>query len=70
MDLPKYSEKDDQPVKSLKSTESEDGWWITDNEQVIAMAQIMTDLITKVHQKTHIGTNAIVDSIRRYTIGP
>lgn len=61
MDLP----KDDQPAKSLKCTESEGGWWITDNEQVIAMAQIMTDLITKFHQKSHIGTNAIVDSIRR-----
>lgn len=38
--------------------------------QVIVTASIIRDLMTRAHQETHMGADAIIASIRRYAIGP
>ncbi|KAK4810601.1 LOW QUALITY PROTEIN: hypothetical protein QYF61_007338, partial [Mycteria americana] len=63
-------EKDNQLAKLLNCTKTQDGWWTTDDGQIIVTASLMRELIKRTHQETHTGADAVIADVRRYAIGP
>ncbi|GAB0209549.1 mitochondrial enolase superfamily member 1 [Grus japonensis] len=66
---PQYSKKDHLAEK-LKCTKNTEGWWITPNRQVLTTAKMTEVLLNKLHEETHMGSDAMMSSIKRYAIGP
>ncbi|KAK4819208.1 hypothetical protein QYF61_026824 [Mycteria americana] len=64
LEPPTYLEKDNQLANLLNCTKTKDGWWTTDTGQIIVTAPLMTELIKKTHQETHMGADAVIADIR------
>ena len=70
MKPPQYSQKEIQLAEKLKCTKSEEGWWVTPNQQVLTTAKMMEALLKKIHEETHVGADAMISSVKRYAVGP
>lgn len=57
-------------MEMLKCSKDMERWWITPNQQVLTTAKMMEVLLKKLHEETHMGTDAMISSPKTYAIGP
>ena len=57
-------------AEKLKCTKSEEGWWVTPNQQALTTSKMMETFLKKLHEETDMGSDAMMSSIKRYAIEP
>lgn len=57
-------------MEMLKCSKDMERWWITPNQQVLTTAKMMEVLLKKLHEETHMGADAMINSPKTYAIGP
>ncbi|GAB0208149.1 protein NYNRIN-like [Grus japonensis] len=67
---PEYTEKEDQLAEQLDCTKIEQGWWVTPLKQLLIPERMMEFVLKKLHQETHMGSDALVLAAKKCVIGP
>lgn len=70
MELPGYSEKDDKQAEKLHCSKTKEGWLETPAHQVLVTPQLMNSILINLRKENHMGAEAMVNSVKRYAIGP
>ena len=57
---PQYREKEDQLGEQFDCTKIEQGWWVPPLKQLLIPERTMEFMLKKLHQETHMGSDALV----------
>ncbi|XP_029821645.1 protein NYNRIN-like [Manacus vitellinus] len=66
---PKYDERDNQLIKSLKAEIKEGGWAVTPTGQVVVPPPLLREIAQQEHEATHWGTENLLKHLKKTVIG-
>ncbi|XP_064495862.1 uncharacterized protein LOC135405074 [Pseudopipra pipra] len=66
---PKYDERDNQLIKSLKAEIKEGGWVVTPTGQVVVPPPLLREIAQQEHEATHWGTENLLKHLKKIVIG-
>ena len=69
MEIPVYTEKENKLAEILKCIKTPEGWWVTSTGQCVVTLPIMKKLMKQIHGSTHMGAEALVETVKRFAVG-